>query len=738
MVKHKFLRRFKAAVVGAAMIATSAAVPVVNYSSSIVSAAATEVKSGSLPYTLVSDGVEDGKRQANFGLSADLKGAETLSITLSSTGSANIGIYGFGISKDPYWVNNDFSKDIPSGKTTLQVAVPKEAQGFINKVGIGIWYPKDSSVSVDVESITGSGSAVVPGGPSGPSGPAVVPTTENDKSGTYTFKDNGDGTATITATLSAQYQEGDSSEFEIPLTQGYDEESFYAPFKDKNGDTLPKWQEGDPINSHKFLFSNFGIDDLENIKFQSFEYVVTTDDYNMDNFQYGGGISVNMGSPADTEYALGKDGYWYNDHSEEDIAKNADKFGIDDVHPAYKAENCGTYAKLTWDVPKGVQPYIDYSNSFNSTSFQYWWGCDQSKPSTDEDGNEMEYTVIPEVTIKSCTATYTRSMIVPYTETIKGSGAATVAMTGNTDFDLTELDLGPRDKLSAIRLTFNSGSEMQKFVGGLGISTDEAKVQKTQFNEDATWYQPGNVCVINNGPTFDVMWILPENIRDGVWSGKGGNAQLGYYYGDKEGGDTISSVKISDVNYYVYRSQEDDLSLTDKDGLEIPDEISLNVGDEYPIKTNVDGCEYSSTRTNVADVDDNGVIHALAEGLTEVTVKTPEGQEKTITVKVYPGFDPEKDIDWSKVIWGDVDVNGSVELADVTELSKFLLNNKIYPLKNATARENADCKYDSKIESSDLSKLIEFNLGKITMDDLGPTDPEIRKKATWYQTHSTK
>ena len=732
MVKHKFLSRLKAAIVGAAMIATSVSVPVINYSSNIVSAAVQEVSE--LPLTLIADGVKDGPRQANVLLTGDLRRAETLVIKLSSDVDANIGVYGFGISKDPYWVDCDFSEDISSGSATLRVDVPKEAQGRCTKVGIGVWYPKDGS-EVTIQSITADGLVDPVAGES--TGTTTMPTSENDKSGTYSFTDNGDGTATITATLSAQYTEDGKTEFSIPLTQGYDEETHYAPFKDKNGDLFPEWKEGDPINSHHFKFTNFGIDDLENIKFQSFEYVVTCEDYNMDNFQYGGGINVVKGSPADTE-SVNKDGYWYNDHSEEEIAANGYEI---EVHGPYIAEYCGHYAKLAWDVPTSVQPYVEYSNSNNSVGFQYWWGNDQSKP---DEENNTDYTVIPKVNVNSCTATYTRTMTVPYNKTEKGTGASSLAKKGNIKLDLASLNLGKRDKLSAIRFHIKSASELQKFVSGFGISTsDEAGT--TAFNTTGNWYQPGNICVVNNGPEFDVMVLLPENIRNYVWGGKGANAQLGLYYADKEGGDEVSSVSVSDIEYYVFRTQEADLIVNDDQGIEVPDVIELEVGDEYQLHPNVKNCDYTSSRPNVASVDGNGLINALERGITVVTVKTPEGQKKDIQVKVTddsdktePSTEPSrkydpKDVDWEHVLWGDVDVNGAVELADVTELSKYLLSPKSFPLKNATARENADCRWDHKINTSDLSKLIEYNLGKITMDDLGPEDWEIRRQSPYYR-----
>ena len=87
-------------------------------------------------------------------------------------------------------------------------------------------------------------------------------------------------------------------------------------------------------------------------------------------------------------------------------------------------------------------------------------------------------------------------------------------------------------------------------------------------------------------------------------------------------------------------------------------------------------------------------------------------EEATTTTK------PEVKIDPLKLMRGDVDVNGVVELADVTTLSKYLLSASAYPLSCIEAEINADVTYDDAVSILDLSKLIEFNLGKISADKL--------------------
>jgi len=77
-------------------------------------------------------------------------------------------------------------------------------------------------------------------------------------------------------------------------------------------------------------------------------------------------------------------------------------------------------------------------------------------------------------------------------------------------------------------------------------------------------------------------------------------------------------------------------------------------------------------------------------------------------------------------IYGDVDLNGTVELADVTRLGKYLVNKVAFPLGSGTAEteakamEQADVKYDKVVDAVDLSGLIEYNLGKKALKDLGP------------------
>ena len=102
---------------------------------------------------------------------------------------------------------------------------------------------------------------------------------------------------------------------------------------------------------------------------------------------------------------------------------------------------------------------------------------------------------------------------------------------------------------------------------------------------------------------------------------------------------------------------------------------------------------------------------------TEPTTQPTEPTTQPTEPTTQPTVPPTEEAKTYK--YGDVDLNGTVELADVTKLSKYLLNKQSFPLENAVAEKNADVTHDGAVDSLDLSKLLEFNIGNITEKDLG-------------------
>jgi len=86
------------------------------------------------------------------------------------------------------------------------------------------------------------------------------------------------------------------------------------------------------------------------------------------------------------------------------------------------------------------------------------------------------------------------------------------------------------------------------------------------------------------------------------------------------------------------------------------------------------------------------------------------------------GVDPEGNsadvISDSSLMYGDVDVNGDVNLTDAILLAKSLASTGSDSL-SAQGRLNADCLLDGSIDSSDLTQLLRFLSGKIPYTSLG-------------------
>ena len=728
MVKTNLIGRLKAAAISAAMITTAFVTPSIATINSVTAAGSSSI---TVNKTLIADGVNEGQRQAKIPvtLSSDVSKL-TFNFETEYAGSVSIGIYGAEIKSDPYWVDLDGSFDATpkDGKFSVTYTIPSTLDVTdVKSIGVGIWYPKTDEVfKLTTISTNGSGSS------SGedPSKPAEPIVSKNDKSGTCTFKDNGDGTADITSTLTAEI-----SDVDYTLTAGYDEEK-YAPYN-KDPDAK-EWEEGDPINSHKFKWDEFNIADIDNVTFQSFNYVIESD-VDMKKLMYGGGINVKKDSVADTEAVKGKDGYWYNDQGEEDVEKYGDKFLIDDYATGYTVEDAGTYAKIVWDVPKSVQEWVT-KGSDSAVGIQFWYG---------QDGSSEEYKEIETVKLTGASCTYTRKMTVPYNKTINKKTNQKLTM-GTDDtknqikLNLADLGLKERDKLSAIKFTV-SGTGVEKMQFGVGISTDIENPMATKG-----WYQPGNITVLDDGTrkSFEIMWILPDVVRNDVdLVSELGNLMFGYWYGGDKDGNEIANVTLDSVDFYTFQSKEDELTVS-------PSELEITVGETKQLTTSVDGCKFvaaSATGGEYFTVDESGNVEALAPGAGTITVTSPEGQEVVVTVIVKAAqtttttvtttvtttttavttttttttADPDP-IDWSKVKYGDVDLDGDITATDIVLINKYVLSSAEYPFVNATATENANAHYDKDengkgiINLSDSNDVISVVLGIFKESDLGP------------------
>lgn len=462
----------------------------------------------------------------------------------------------------------------------------------------------------------------------------VVPNNNKHTNGTnsedgknWSFKDNGDGTATISSTIAKQI-DGEALG-DIVLTKGYDED-YYAANPNDSADK--------PINSHKFKFSDFGLTDMDGVIIESLTCTVESDK-EMDQLVYGGGINVKEGSPADTEYAKqvagikGKEsaGYWYNDMGDGDdpgsvnsFIEQGVKFGITPGNGG-KIFGAGSYAEVYWEVPAEVQPYVSESST-DTLSFQYWWG-------NDVDGEEVE-----SINVTNAVLTYTKTVTVPYDGSVATAVKKTLNHTGadtakNLEIDYADLGVDETKDVYAIKFEVSANAPIGKLIYNVGTGVEET------VNPDYWFQEAGNYAILDADKSADIMWIAPtavagdETHPNGI-NTKDGKLLIGYYYGEA---DTISI-----------------------------DNIEIYYADAPTTTTN-------TTATTTAKP-------------TTTTVTTTKAITTTTKATTAATTAPVTTTEALKVTkWGDANEDGSVDLADATAIIQSIGNPDKYALSEQGA-----------------------------------------------------
>ena len=494
-------RRFVSAAVCAAITATMAAFPT-------ATASAETVKVGK---TIAVD--------AKYSGSISELGSDVSSITfyVTSTKACDFS-WGFGCSTS---VAPDYWAEVTEGKTTLTANTSTPIKIDVSKVKLGYSggkyefrnYYSEGSLTLDkvVSNDTGSSTPDKPDKPG----------SNNAKSGAYSFKDNKDGTATVSTTLS-----GTIDDIDAVLTAGHDEEEYTDP---KTGAST--WEEGDPINSRKLKYTDFGITAGADTKvtIESFTFSVSSET-DMSTFMYGCGLNVAYKSDADSEYWLTvgddpetKKGYWYNEHGLDEDGNPEP--GIEDlpIKPTTGTtlSDCGGWVEAVWDVPSEIQEYVT-CGSGDAVSFQFWYG----------DNTDSGYTQLKEVTLKSATCTYTVEKTIPYntTESLSVSEKLTQGddKTNTASIKLSDLNLDENSKLGAVKFTVSCPSEIKKLVFGVGVSDKNSADQYSGFQ----------YAILEAGKTQEIMWIIPDDV---IADGKYGNLTFGYYYGADSSDKLVNS-----------------------------------------------------------------------------------------------------------------------------------------------------------------------------------------------------
>ncbi|MDE7105482.1 MAG: DUF5620 domain-containing protein [Ruminococcus sp.] len=458
--------------------------------------------------------------------------------------------------------------------------------------------------------------------------------TNSEDGKNWSFKDNGDGTATISATVAKQI-DGDALG-KIVLTKGYDED-YYA--------SNPSEATDKPINSHKFRFSDFGITDMVGVTIESLTCTIESD-VEMDQFVYGGGINVKQGSPADTEYAKqlagikGKESasYWYNDMGLEGdgSVSSFEEAGVKfEITPGNggKLFGAGSYIEAYWEVPAEVQPHVSDSTT-DTLSFQYWWG-------NDVDGEEVE-----SVNLTNAVLTYTKTVTVPYTDSVSNAVAKTITHTGtdsqkNLEIEYTDLGVDETKDVYAIRFDVSAKSDIGKLIYNVGTGVDES------VNSEYWFQESGNYAILDAGDTAQIMWIVPANVAgdevhpNGI-NTKDGKLLIGYYYGETDS-ITVDNIEI----YYA----------------------------DAPTTTT------TTTITTTSTTKATTTTTTATTTTTTSTIQTTTTEPVTTTTTTEPAL--------TVSLWGDANCDGKVTIADATAIIQALGNEDEYKL-SAQGALNAD------------------------------------------------
>lgn len=656
MKRKNMSARLKASVMSFVMAASCVPAAMVSVSAGAVNASpaidiTANKKAGS--------GIAVGDKYEGFTADIASSGLKTINITFTPdfTGNFSCG-FGIGIKDSPYWLEYDAEKgfiDSKEGKvdiTATQIACkegepvtvgfdvskldlkydPKTSE-YPGKFEFRNYYAGETKGTITVDKIEANGEVVKPPTPENPDNPdnpnPGKPTTNvphNNKTtngDNWSFKDNGDGTATIRSTVARQVEFGENP---IILTQGYDEDKYAAEGKTP--------EEGDPINSHKFKYSDFGITDMNGVTIESLTAIIETDEP-ADTFMYGGGLNVQQGSPADTETAKklaeipGKEnaGYWYNDCGEDQLKEFEEagvKFEIKPSGGATIAE-AGTYIKAYWEVPADVQPYTG-TKVDDEISFQYWYGT-----KAEQEEGATEPALLETVKLTSAVLTYTKEVTVPYTESVSKKVGEMLEHGDETKnaLHIKYADLGIDETMDvyAIRFDVSAKSKVDKLVYNTGTSVTEDAVTEQEY-----WYQEkGDYCVLDAGEKAEIMWIVPiaaagsnsaSNFID-----PNGELYFGYYYGEAD------AISIDNVEVY------------------------------YDVVTTTTTSTTTTTTTTETTTT------------TTTTQTTTTSTEETTTTTTTT--EPTKPV---VTLWGDSNEDGKVSIADAVLIMQSLSNPNEYKL----------------------------------------------------------
>lgn len=528
---------------------------------------------------------------------------------------------------------------------------------------------------------------------------------------------NADGAQTLTSTKTLRL---DLQDDPITLTQGDNYSETYYGTEAGGGYTSEDdiRAAGLPLNSHKFDFVDFGLTLDNSITVKSLSVTLQIDpgdSTSVTRLMYGGGISVDPKSVADTEWYKAQTdgkistsakvedgGYWYNDVGSADYqiaqslinggykATDADGntvngvFAIDvESGTNLKFMKMSNYLTVTWDVPEEVQAHeLKASNA--SVSFQLWY--------MEVDGELTDATaniVSAAVTYEQSTLLSTNDTLAHKTVNVKETGtigSETPVEVPYADLLAKGTDYENIADIYAVQVDFSLNSDVNNAQVDFGTSVLESL-------DSSYWYQasehqsPGQYYVYNfedttkterdaqsgetkydtstykeaykaNGKTSYTFTYVPGADLQQRISTEQDDDHLSFavYYADLNG-DVATSYTVSSVTIYYLADDEANgykANLIEGDLTADPSEVTLHVtstqgtadlgtSETVTLSLPVVSVESSMSRAVTAVLSTDGTTLTIdaangsgtADGrLVNVTVTTAKGQTLIIPVTV--------------------------------------------------------------------------------------------------------
>lgn len=463
-------------------------------------------------------------------------------------------------------------------------------------------------------------------------------------------------------------------------------------------------------------------------------------------------------------------GYWYNDIGGENLQAceaAGVEFGITPGGGTNIAnQDLGSYFTVTWDVPEQVAPYTTM-NSGNEISFQLWYGEALNEGETLETATIRDAALTYEEKV-----TFKNNLVASVT----GSKTAKVGESVTYNYADFNLNYEHTADPYAYEFDIETPSDCAFVQFGFGTSVVSTKALDNKypdhwfqsddiFKNDNETESPVSAAALNLIPSdkearmalakqkdaepaayveqtgknkFHVTWLVPGAIAEAIGSSsathngistekEGDNFKLGVWYGGL-GEKSIDSYTISNVKIHYAaddrdngdkrRLFEDDLEIRDGDeviwstenNLDLPGELVLELGEERVLYVNVP----DSTALNTNRLIAKGVLEGqdltvtgVNVGESEITVSTPGEQQAVIHVTVVAPavFDPTAD-----ALYGDVNLDKHVDILDAVLLNKAIAD--VVTL-NEQQKENANCRYDDEINTTDAIDLLRFIVSAI-------------------------